>query len=62
MNINEKVQNLQKILKIKFVIPSERPIYTPECFKSGLNDSLWSTRKYTIFGSGNISGKHVYLS
>ena len=30
MNINEKVKNLHKIMKFKLVIPSERPIYTPE--------------------------------
>ena len=40
MNINEKVKKLQKIIKIKFVIPSERPIYTPEYLKLDLNGSL----------------------
>ena len=34
MNINETVKQMQNIVKIKFFIPSERPIYTPECLKS----------------------------
>ena len=36
---NKKDKKLQKIIKIKFVIPCERPIFTPEYLKSGLNGS-----------------------
>ena len=41
MNINEKVKTNAKNNKIKFVMPSQRPIYTPEFLKSDLNGSLW---------------------
>ena len=45
MNINEKFKKLKKIEKIKYFVLSERPIYTPELLKSGLNVSMWSYKE-----------------